>query len=138
MDTETIANYSSRYRLMKTCVSEYFTVFPFDKKSPYVRYFNMKLGRFAQAGIINYWLSMMSTRYGQSYMRSFWDKGVESQGSDPKPLKIENFIGAFFVLGIGLGLAFVVFLIEKLYHCFHVGNRLNEDGGANGGGEDVQ
>lgn len=127
MDTETIANYSSYYRLMKTCVSEYFTVFPFDKKSPYVRYFNMKLGRFAQAGIINYWIGKMSTKYGQTYMRSFVEKGREPQTSDPTPLKIENFIGAFFVLGIGLGLASVVFLIENVCHR-KVGNQLNVGG----------
>lgn len=113
MDTETIANYSSRYRLMKKCVNEYYTVFPFDKKSPYTRYFNMKLGRFAQAGIVKYWLSLMNTKYGKSYMRSFFEKKVQVETVEPKPLNLGNFAGSFLVLGIGLGLATITFLAEN-------------------------
>lgn len=116
MDTETIANYSTQYRLMKTCVNEYFTVFPFDKKSPYTRYFNMKLGRFTQAGIVKYWLSLMNTMYGKSFMRSFVEKSQDVASVEPKPLNVGNFMGAFYVLGIGSSLAFVVFLIEIYVH----------------------
>lgn len=112
MDTETIANYSAQYRLMKSCVNEYFTVFPFDKKSPYTRYFNMKLGRFTQAGIVTYWLSLMNTKYGKSFMRSFVEKNQQVTSIDPKPLNIGNFAGAFYVLGIGTAFAFVVLPIE--------------------------
>lgn len=115
MDTETIANYSAQYRLMKSCVNEYFTVFPFDKKSPYTRYFNMKLGRFTQAGIVKYWLSLMNTRYGKSFMRSFVEK-QQVQSIDPRPLHLGNFMGAFYVLGIGLSIACVVLLIEIHVH----------------------
>lgn len=116
MDLETIGNYSHEYRLMKSCVNEYFTVFPFDKKSPYTRYFNMKLGRFTQAGIVEYWLSLMSTKYGKSFMRSFVDKRQIVTNIEPKPLKIGNFEGAFYVLGIGVGIAFIVFFIEIYVH----------------------
>lgn len=118
MDTETIANYSSQYRLMKSCVNEYYTVIPFDKKSPYTRYFNMKLGRFTQAGIVKYWLSLMSTMYGKSFMRAFFEKSQKSsvQSTDPKPLNIGNFEGAFYVLAFGVSLAVVVLLIEIYVH----------------------
>lgn len=116
MDTETITNYSHHFRLMKSCVNEYYTVFPFDKKSPYTRYFNMKLGRFAQAGIIKYWLGMMSTKYGKSFMRSFFEKDKKVVTIDPKPYNMGNFVGAFYVLGIGLSIAMGVFLIELYVH----------------------
>lgn len=101
---------------MKSCVNEYFTVFPFDKKSPYTRYFNMKIGRFTQAGIIKYWLGLMNTKYGKSYMRSFVEKSGKVTSVEPKPLRVDNFAGAFFVLGLGLGMAFVSFLSELYVH----------------------
>lgn len=116
MDTETIANYSHEFRLMKSCVREYFTVFPFDKKSPYTRYFNMKLGRFTQGGIIKYWLSLMNTKYGKSFMRSFVEKNYISTTNEPKPLKIGNFVGAFYVLAIGSSIAGITMLIEIYVH----------------------
>ena len=116
MDTETITNYTNHFRLMKSCVNEYFTVLPFDKKSPYTRYFNMKLGRFAQAGIIKYWLSLMSIKYDKSLTSSFFDKELKESNTEPKPYNMGNFVGAFYVLGIGLSIALLVFLGEIFVH----------------------
>lgn len=113
MDTETIANYTSQLRLMKSCVNEYFTVFPFDKKSPYTRYFNMKLGRLKEAGIIRYWLGLMAPK---SYMRSLVEEENKAVAVEPKPLNLGQFSGSFYVLGIGLGLALLSFLGELYVH----------------------
>ena len=101
-------------RLMRTCVDNFYTVFPFYKNSPYKRYVDGKMSRFRDAGIIEHWFSLMTTKYGENYMEGFFDKNVAKRKTEAVPLKLENVVGAFYLLGIGLGLAAVVFIIELL------------------------
>lgn len=109
-DTETISSMAHHLRLMKSCIDNYYTVFPFSKNSPLTPYVNNKVTQLTSAGIIEHWFDMMTVKYGKSYMAEFFDNRV--LGSEAKPLKIRNVVGAFYLLGIGLIVSGVAFLAE--------------------------
>lgn len=111
-DTETFQELAHQLRLMKTCYSKFYTVFPFPKYSPYTRYVNDQLGRYIDAGIVDYWFKLMSIKHGKSYMARFFDKKEYFERNSPTPLKLSNVIGAFILLGCGLGLSTIVYLLE--------------------------
>lgn len=111
-DTGSYAHLSGMLRLMRDCIGNYFTTFPFLKHSAFTRYTNSKLGIYTDSGIIDYWFRLMNIKYGKAYMASFFDKNNIKRSTDPVALKIENLIGAFYLLGIGLTISFVVFLFE--------------------------
>ena len=85
-DTETISSMAHHLRLMKSCIDNYYTVFPFSKNSPLTPYVNNKVTQLTSAGIIEHWFDMMTVKYGKSYMAEFFDNRV--LGSEAKPLKI--------------------------------------------------
>lgn len=105
-------------RLMKTCIDRVFTVFPFSKNSPYTSYVNRKLGQYTDAGIIEHWFNLMRIKYGKAYMAGLFDKNNLRQKSDSKSLEFQNVIGAFYLLGTGLVISLVAFILE-----LHVHNR---------------
>lgn len=115
-DTETFSSMAHHLRLMRTCIDNFYTVFPFSRNSPYKRYVDEKLGMFRDAGIIEHWFSLMTTKYGQQYMTEFFDKNVAKKKTEAVPLKLDNVVGAFYLLGIGLGLAVIAFIFELLIY----------------------
>lgn len=117
-DTETFSSMAHHLRLMKTCIDRVFTVFPFSKNSPYTSYVNRKLGQYTDAGIIEHWFNLMRIKYGKAYMAGLFDKNNLRQKSDSKSLEFQNVIGAFYLLGTGLVISFVAFILE-----LHVHNR---------------
>lgn len=110
-DTETFIPVVHHLRLMKTCLDRYYTVFPFAKNSPYTPYVDRKLGQLTAAGIIEHWFSNMTVKYGKSYMAELFD-GTSMRRSQGQPLQLSNVIGAFYLLGAGLVVSGVVFLLE--------------------------
>ena len=111
-DTETFPTMAHHLRLMKTCIDNYYTVFPFSRNSPYKKYVDHKLGHFRDSGVIEHWFSLMTDKYGEKYMAEFFDKNFARSKSEVAPLTFDNVVGAFYLLGIGLSLAGVVFVIE--------------------------
>lgn len=101
---------------MRTCVDNYYTVFPFGKNSPYKPYVDRKLDQFTNAGIINYWFKLMTIKFGRSYMPGLFDKNNVKENTEKTSLSLSNLIGAFYVLGIGHILALIVFILEKVVH----------------------
>ena len=101
-------------RLMRTCIDNFYTVFPFSRNSPYKRYVDEKLGMFRDAGIIEHWFSLMTTKYGENYITEFFDKNVAKKASEVRPLTIDNIVGAFYLLAAGLGISCLVFILELI------------------------
>lgn len=115
-DTETFAPVAHHLRLMKSCIDKPYTVFPFSKNSPYPRYVNRKLGMLMSSGITDHWFNLMSINYGKSYMAGLFDKNHVKQRTEMLSLEVKNVIGAFYLLGIGLTLAFIAFICEIIVY----------------------
>lgn len=111
-DTETFAPLANQLRLMKTCVDNYYTVFPFAKNSPYTAFVNRKIAQFTDAGIIDHWFNLMTIKYGKSYMAGLFDKNREKTSAETQSLVLNNVVGGFYLLGIGLTVSAVAFIFE--------------------------
>lgn len=115
-DTETFSSLAHHLRLMKTCVDEHYTVFPFGRNSPYKEYVNRKLGQYTDAGIVQHWFSLMGIKHGKSYMAGLFDKNNAKVRSEARSLEFKNVIGAFYLLGVGLLISMVAFIWELYSH----------------------
>nr|XP_027216628.1 glutamate receptor ionotropic, delta-1-like [Penaeus vannamei] len=73
--------------------------------------------RMAQSGLFSVW------------RQQYWPKPNEctaggGQASGPKPLKIKNFLGHFFVLGVGLSTAILAYALERVYFSYVGGDEM--------------
>ncbi|CAL4133730.1 unnamed protein product [Meganyctiphanes norvegica] len=82
------------------------------EKSPYLRLFNAEILKMSQFGLFSVW------------HRQYWPKPNEcthgrfGTGSRTQALRLGNLLGHFLVLGMGIFLAALVFMLEMLHHHF--------------------
>lgn len=69
------------------------------------------LFRFTESGIIQFWFREINYRYGQSYMRDFFDTKIERL-NEADPLIVNNIASAFYLLLLGLSISSLIFLME--------------------------
>nr|XP_045584152.1 glutamate receptor ionotropic, kainate glr-3-like isoform X1 [Procambarus clarkii] len=80
---------------------------PFPKDSPFLQLFNHEILKLSQSGLLSAW------------KKQFWPRpnrctsGKIAATSGPKELQLKNFTGHFLVLGVGVGLASLVLLVER-------------------------
>uniref|UniRef100_A0A3F2ZDC6 Ionotropic glutamate receptor C-terminal domain-containing protein n=1 Tax=Lutzomyia longipalpis TaxID=7200 RepID=A0A3F2ZDC6_LUTLO len=120
-DTETFPNHTHYLRIMKQCISRYYTVLLLKKNSPYTSFVSSLIPRYIEGGFISHWFTEMNTKYGKSYMNALFDDQIK-QFADTKGLQMANLLGAFYLLGLGLTVAFVVSLLELRYYQYYMEN----------------
>lgn len=109
---ESIMPLSKQLRVMTQCVFKYFSVFGFEKLSPFRKIFDRQIPRFFETGILDQWFRELNALYSDSRMKFFFDKGVQETAASP--LKLESLEGVAYFLAIGLGLATMVFCGELI------------------------
>lgn len=75
---------------------------------------NEKIRAIGESGLLTKW-QRDSTKAGFGAVGNA-DKNKDSHGSVQIKLKVEHVVGAFLAVLIGLGIAFIVFLLELLIH----------------------
>lgn len=71
-----------------------------------------KIRQFEDAGIIEHWFKLMTTKHGKSYMPGLFDKNSEKFKTETNSLELENVIGAFYLLILGYIIATLAFIVE--------------------------
>ncbi|XP_059610787.1 uncharacterized protein LOC132264521 [Phlebotomus argentipes] len=108
-------NISARYRLMDSCIYKFYTVFAFQKNSPYAPFFSQEVSKCVESGLIHYWMKLANVQFGKRYTYSFFVKTKDIY-SGPHTFTVDNLSTGLYIWAIGLFLATVVFLIELWLH----------------------
>lgn len=75
---------------------------------------NEKIRAIGESGLLTKW--QKDSRKGHASAMEEADKNIDSHGSVQIKLQLEHVVGAFLAVLIGLGIAFIVFLLELLIH----------------------
>ncbi|CAG0893268.1 unnamed protein product [Cyprideis torosa] len=86
---------------------------PIAKGAAYKPYFDRVIQNIVSGGLVQKWLKE-SCGSGQNCTSSDDELKDEAGQSSPEAFTLEQMQGAFYILGLGLGLAFLAFLIERL------------------------
>lgn len=102
-----------KLRLMKHCFYKPFISYGFPKNSPYRLMINKILYRIFETGLYQ----KIRKNVIKQHYKMIWDSLLIELDSIPgtsfEQLKIEHMLGAFVVLGIGIGISCVVFIFEN-------------------------
>ncbi|XP_037052444.1 uncharacterized protein LOC119085982 [Bradysia coprophila] len=109
-------------RIMKSCFLNYYSVVAFKKYSGYTKYFNEKIRAYAEFGLTERWaLNIKGVK--NNYMKPYFlSDGKSTDG--PIRLSVTTLTGAFTLLWVGLVLATVVFMTERLLRAFYSNRKL--------------
>ncbi|XP_068246312.1 glutamate receptor U1-like [Palaemon carinicauda] len=82
-----------------------------QQNAVYLRLFNAEVLRMMQNGLFSIW------------RRKYWPKpnecsSIKRSTTGPRALHLSNFFGHFSLYIIGLGLSFITYLLERIYHSF--------------------
>lgn len=105
-----------RYQKMSDCLIYYPKTYIVGQGSPYLGRVNELISRFYEVGLVQYWEQLsefQATIKGEIIDEDEEEENDEDEDEDIKViLSIEHLQGAFYILAIGLGASFVVFIIE--------------------------
>ncbi|GAB0090954.1 uncharacterized protein DMENIID0001_057390 [Sergentomyia squamirostris] len=111
---ERFENVSSKYRLMNSCIYKMYTIFAFEKNSPYIELFNREIPKYVESGLILYWMNQMNIHYGKRYIYTLLVETKEMMHG-PQVLSLDNIAIPLYGLGVGLAIATSVFIVELWY-----------------------
>ncbi|GAB0094352.1 uncharacterized protein DMENIID0001_096400 [Sergentomyia squamirostris] len=114
IEAERFENFSPGYRVMNTCLFKVHTVFAFKVNSPYVSFFNREIPKYIESGLIQRWMDMTSFRYGDKYVFTFF-RETKEMTQEPSVMSVDDIAFGLYVLGGGLIIATVAFLLELCY-----------------------
>ena len=72
---------------------------------------NHSLWRLMEAGLVDHWKKVYIPSIGQCDLNTY-----QNSQKKTKPIRLIELSSAFFVLGIGLGLSILAFLMERIIH----------------------
>lgn len=101
---------------MPDCPLPCFIVYGLRYGSPYLNRLNSIIHHLFQAGILQYWSRTEEHNVDRRRLGAIENK-------ERKPLNMKNLQEMFYVLGIGLFISTVVFVLEILYHKFNRNNK---------------
>lgn len=101
------------YKLLKDCYLIEFTGFILPKYSPFTRKVEEVITRLTELGIIELAVRIILNDY-KKYQEGFFTNYVYA--NQHLNINIENMVGAFLLLGAGLVISVVVFLLELIVH----------------------
>jgi hypothetical protein len=106
------ASKQQRWYMVDECLYSIPMVFLFSLDSPYRDAFNTFASRIWESGIHQYWEREAKRKANNGTLKFGIPKFLEYEG----PIKLKDIWFSFVILGIGLSLSFVVFLLELLVH----------------------
>ncbi|GAB0090953.1 hypothetical protein DMENIID0001_057380 [Sergentomyia squamirostris] len=109
--TQRFENVSSKYRVMNTCIYNSYTVFAFQKNSPYLKYFNKEIPQYVESGLLQHWMTLVNVHYGKRYIKNFFINNKQMMHG-PFVMTVADIAMGFYILGLGLIIATVVFITE--------------------------
>ncbi|GAB0090952.1 uncharacterized protein DMENIID0001_057370 [Sergentomyia squamirostris] len=116
-------NASSKYRVMNTCIYNSYTVFAFQKNSPYLKYFNKEIPKYVESGLLQHWLTLANVHYGKRYIKNFFIKSKQMMHG-PFVMTVADIAIGLYILGIGLVISTWVFIAELCCWRFKTCNKI--------------
>lgn len=114
---EDLDDYGKTYlRALPGCLATFYSSIGFQKNSPFTKYFNEKLYRYFDSGLVDYWERMVSRKPAYSYMENF--KSLYIGQITTKKFDLNKLSGIFYLLVLGYSLSVCCFVCEyfKLNH----------------------
>lgn len=114
---EDLDDYSITYlRALPGCLATFYSSIGFQKNSPFTKYFNEKLYRYFDSGLVEYWERMVSRKPAYNYMENF--KSLYVGQITTKKFDLNKLSGIFYLLVLGYILSVCCFVCEyfKLNH----------------------
>jgi hypothetical protein len=106
----------NKLRLMKESMFTFYVAIGLCPNSPFKSHIDRNIMRLQDAGIVSYWQSLMIQELGYNYMSTFFEVG-HNKNTDHSALSLNSMQGAFCVLGTGLALSCITWLLEiKIGH----------------------
>lgn len=108
---EDLDDYGKTYlRALPGCLATFYSSIGFQKNSPFTKYFNEKLYRYFDSGLVEYWERMVARKPAYSYMENF--KSLYVGQITTKKFDINKLSGIFYILILGYSLSVCCFVYE--------------------------
>lgn len=108
---EDLDDYSITYlRALPGCLATFYSSIGFQKNSPFTKYFNEKLYRYFDSGLVEYWERMVSRKPAYNYMENF--KSLYVGQITTKKFDLNKLSGIFYLLVLGYILSVCCFVCE--------------------------
>lgn len=102
--------FKTHYQVLRECIRQENIVFVLQPNSPFTSFFNKHIQRLVEHGFVDHYFKEAIIQSNISYMSNFYTVYIENYYS--RPLNIKKLQGAFYLLGAGLFLGFIAFIIE--------------------------
>lgn len=108
---EDLDDYGKTYlRALPGCLATFYSSIGFQKNSPFTKYFNEKLYRYFDSGLVKYWERMVSRKPAYNYMENF--KSLYVGQITTKKFDLNQLSGIFYLLVLGYILSVCCFVCE--------------------------
>lgn len=104
----------SKMNVLSDCISTYKIVLPLRKHFPLTSLIKRRVQRVMESGLILHWYKDVQRKFNESFHSNFF-KTFGDENFSGKPLDLVKMFGLFYIVGVGFGLAIIIFTVEMLY-----------------------